>query len=120
MLAGGIVFKILNKALQQHCLGIDLNSGVECANKKDQIKLQTVFNKIKNPIRKKYDGAILNPYFWRNLVECMYRKLYGTGTKTIRKGFVEAQHDLCFGKNFRLLKNWPRSSSSVNFMSQPH
>ncbi|ARU64928.1 bifunctional indole-3-glycerol phosphate synthase/phosphoribosylanthranilate isomerase [Histophilus somni] len=49
MLAGGINIQNIEQALQQHCLGIDLNSGVECANGiKDQIKLQTVFDKIQN------------------------------------------------------------------------
>ncbi|PJG84123.1 bifunctional indole-3-glycerol-phosphate synthase TrpC/phosphoribosylanthranilate isomerase TrpF [Caviibacterium pharyngocola] len=47
MLAGGINAENLDSALAQHCLGIDLNSGVESsAGIKDHTKLAQLFNRI--------------------------------------------------------------------------
>lgn len=49
MLAGGINEQNIEYALQQNCLGIDLNSGVESAKGiKDHTKLHTIFDKIQH------------------------------------------------------------------------
>ena len=49
ILAGGISSNNVEQAIQQNCLGLDLNSGVESsAGVKDQEKVQLVFEKIFN------------------------------------------------------------------------
>lgn len=101
MLAGGINIQNIEQALQQHCLGIDLNSGVECANGiKDQIKLQTVLTKSKIN-KENMMGTILNPYFGE--FGGMYvPEILVPVLKQLEKALLKLSTILCFSKNFKI------------------